>query len=146
MPFVSVTRLRLRSVRFLPKFVVYTLGANRQVARSAGFLGGRLQADRRWTFWTLTCWDSQQDMRAYITTGDHMRAMPHLLEWCDEASLAHWVQPDAALPSWADAEDRMRREGRPSKVFHPSPHHADLSFARARPYGGGPIEPAEPKP
>ncbi|WP_299646173.1 hypothetical protein [uncultured Jannaschia sp.] len=52
--------------------------------------------------------------------------MPKLARWCDQASVVHWTA-DAA-PDWAEAERRMRREGRPSKVRHPSPRHAELAF------------------
>jgi hypothetical protein len=46
--------------------------------------------------------------------------MRKLLEWCDEAALVHWTQEDDELPSWTEAHRRMLREGRPSKVNHPS--------------------------
>ena len=139
MTFISLTRLRIRSIRFLPLFVLHTLGTLRQIRKSPGFLHGALLPDRRWTFWTLTAWESQEDMRRYMTTGSHKTAMPHLLDWCDEASVAHWEQPDSPLPSWEEADKRMREQGRASKVRHPSPQHAGLTYAPPRTSGGVPI-------
>jgi hypothetical protein len=92
-------------------------------------MAGSLLADRRLTFWTLTAWASEEDMRRYMMAGAHKKAMPHLMNWCDEACVAHWTQDEDTLPSWVEADRRMRAEGRVSKVNHPSPHHADLSYA-----------------
>ena len=141
MAFVSLTRLRIRSIRFLPAFIVHTLRSLRQVKRSAGFKGGGLLPDRRWTFWTMTAWDSQASMRAYMTTGSHKQAMPKLMRWCDEASVAHWEQDEITLPSWTEADQRMRATGRVSKVLHPSAEHAGLRYREPRTIGGGPIKP-----
>lgn len=71
-------------------------------------------------------------MRAYITGGSHLKAMPKLLDWCDEASIVHWTQDDDAIPDWSTAARRMRVEGRPSKVRYPAPNHAELDFAAPR--------------
>jgi heme-degrading monooxygenase HmoA len=139
MAFVSLTRLRVRSVRFLPLFAMHAIRSNRQVQRAPGFLAGSLLPDRKWTFWTMTAWDSEAAMRAYMIGGAHKRAMPHLMHWCDEASVAHWTQPDVALPPWEEADARMRTAGRASKVNHPSPHHADLSYEAPRTSGAAPI-------
>jgi hypothetical protein len=132
MIFVSLTRLRVRSFRFVPRFVLHTLRSVRQVKKAPGFHRGALLADRSWTFWTLTAWDAQESMRQFMTTGSHSRAMPHLLDWCDEASVAHWSQPETTLPSWTEADKRMREGGRASKVRNPSPDHATLSFGTPR--------------
>ena len=142
MPFVSLTRLRIRSIRFLPFFAFHTLRSTRQVRHAPGFLTGALLPDRNFAFWTLTAWDSQQSMRNYMLNGSHKTAMTHLLHWCDEASVAHWEQPTATLPSWLEADQRMRSTGRISKVHHPSPNHANLTYATPRTTGGGPINPA----
>jgi hypothetical protein len=142
MPHVSLTRLRIRSVRFLPAFGVHTTLAIRQIRRAPGFLTGALLPDRDWTFWTMTAWDSQDAMRQYMINGSHKRAMPHLLHWCDEASVAHWDQPDAVLPPWTEADRLMRTTGRISKVHRPSPNHATLQYREPRTTGGGPISPA----
>jgi hypothetical protein len=48
-------------------------------------------------------------------------AMRRLPEWCDEASVAHWLQDSAEPPDWPTIHRRMQREGRRSKVKHPSP-------------------------
>ncbi len=132
MPFVSVTRLRIRLIRFLPSFALYTHRAVRQVEASSGFQGGGFLADRDWTFWTMTAWDTQESMRNYLTTGSHRAGMPRLLDWCDEASVVHWDQPEASLPSWTDADQKMRAIGRISKVRNPSPRHATLTYREPR--------------
>jgi hypothetical protein len=139
MTFVSLTRLRIRSVRFLPLFVPHTLRSIQQIKTAPGFQDGALLADRDWTFWTLTAWDSQQSMRAYMTIGSHKKAMPHLMHWCDEASVAHWEQETSVLPLWTEADRRMRKTGLASKVLHPSVNHAALNYREPRTTRGGPI-------
>jgi hypothetical protein len=140
--FVSITRLRIRSVGFLPFFALYTQRSVGQVRRAAGFQGGSLLADRSWTFWTMTTWDSRESMRTYMTDGAHRSAMPHLLDWCDEASVVHWDRLEEGLPTWGEADRRMRESGRTSKVLHPSPDHAGLNYREPRVTTGGPITPA----
>jgi hypothetical protein len=139
MIFVSLTRLRIRSIRFMPLFAIHAFRSRRQVSRAPGFQSGELLADRSWTFWTMTAWDSEESMRAYMTTGAHKKAMPHLLDWCDEASVARWSQPESTLPSWTEADKRMRESGRASKVRHPSPQHASLTYRPPRTTSGGTI-------
>ncbi len=128
MPFISITRLRVRSIRFLPAFALYTYRSLQQVKNSPGFQGGNVLPDRKWAFWTMTAWDSQESMRRFMTTGPHKSAMPRLLHWCDEASVVHWEQPETALPSWTEADQRMRTSGRALQGAKPQPptRHLDL--------------------
>ncbi len=142
MPFISVTRLRLRSVRFLPAFALHTSRSLRQVRAAPGFRGGSLLADRGWTFWTMTAWDRREDMRGYMMAGPHRVAMPYLMDWCDEAAVTHWDQPDDPLPSWPEADRRLRESGRASKVRRPGPDHAGLTFRKPRLTLAGPINPS----
>ena len=100
MAFVSITRLRIRSTRFIPQFFIHTVQTRRQTKRASGFLGGSFLADRKRTFSTMTLWRDQGDMRAYITSGAHLKAMPKLLDWCDEASVLHWTQDQLIAPDW----------------------------------------------
>ncbi len=133
MPFVSVTRLRVRSWRYIPQFVWHALKTARQAERTDGFVGGKVLREARNTFWTLTAWEDEAKMRAYRNGGAHRAVMPRLLEWCDEASVAHWNQDDAGLPDWLEAHRRMSLEGRASKVKHPSPAQESNQIATPRP-------------
>jgi heme-degrading monooxygenase HmoA len=121
MIFVSVTRLRVRSLFVLPQFVWRAFQSVRQTERSPGFLTGRVLRETRNTFWTITAWNGAEAMNAFRVSGAHRAAMPSLIDWCDEASVMHWMQETAQLPSWAEAHRRMVAEGRQSKVGHPSP-------------------------
>ena len=134
-PWISLTRLRLRSPRFLPAFAWRAYRSGRQARQAAGYRDGAVLADRRLTFWTLTAWSDEAAMRAYVLAGDHRAAMAKLMHWCDEASVAHWRAP--ALPDWHEADRRMRAEGRPSRVRHPSPAHAALAYDPPRTSGSG---------
>ncbi len=142
MPFVSITRLRIRSVRFLPFFAFHTMRSLNQVKRAQGFRGGSVLPDRSWTFWTMTIWDDPESMRRFMTAGAHRAAMPHLLDWCDEASVVHWDHSEEALPSWNEADRRMRESGRASKVRFPSFAHATLNYRPPRVTGAASIRPA----
>jgi hypothetical protein len=143
MPIISVTRLHLRSLRYLPAFAWYTLQAARQVRKATGFLGGQLAGDPLSGLWTLTAWADEAAMRNFRNAGSHRRAMPKLLNWCDEASVVHWSQDTAAVPSLAEALRRMQTEGQVSKVSHPSPDHASRRIAPGAraPLSGPPLRP-----
>jgi hypothetical protein len=121
MALVSVTRLRVRSARYLLAFLWKALKTARQAQRTSGFLGGRLLRESNGAFWTVTAWEDGAAMNVFRTQGAHGGVMPKLLDWCDEASVVHWSQMTDALPSWQEAHYRMMKEGRPSKVKHPSP-------------------------
>jgi len=136
--FASVTRLRVRSIRYLPAFLLHTVQTIRQVLRAAGFFGGRLLVDSHHTFWTLTVWESEQAMKAFRGSGQHARVMPRLAEWCDEASYAHWISisdsnfKDAFVPTWPEAFEHLVSEGRLSRVAHPSRDHEARHFPKPR--------------
>jgi hypothetical protein len=123
MPFLSVTRLRIRGVWYLPAFLWYTFRSYRQAKRAPGCLRVTTYADANRAFWTLTAWTDEASMKNFMLSGAHRKAMPKLLEWCDEAFVAHWNQDSVDLPSWTEAHRQMLERGRPSKVNHPSPAH-----------------------
>ena len=128
MPIVSITRLRVRSWRYLPAFAVQTLRIARQAAKADGNLAVALLRDSRNAFWTGTSWSSEGAMKAFMHATPHGPTMRKLLNWCDEAALVHWTQAGAALPSWDEAHRRIQQEGRPSKVNYPSAAHTAHAF------------------
>ena len=92
MPFVSITRLRLRSWKYLPGLYVETARAALQALRAGGNLSLSTLRDTNNVYWTRTVWTDEAAMRAYMTSGAHRAAMPKFLQWCDEAAVAHWTQ------------------------------------------------------
>jgi len=128
MPVVSITRIRVRSWSYVPAFYFQTLRIARQAARAEGSLAVTLLRDHRNTFWTRTIWSSEDSMKAFMRAKPHGPTMRKLLEWCDEGALVSWTQAGADLPSWEEAHERIQREGRPSKVHHPSAAHAAHAF------------------
>jgi hypothetical protein len=84
-------------------------------------------------YWTLTAWDGESAMNQFRTAAAHKAAMPKLLNFCDEASVVHWSQETAELPSWEESHRRMVMEGRSSKVNHPSPDQLAHQFPPPQP-------------
>jgi hypothetical protein len=140
--FVSVTRLHVRKWRFLPSFVIYALRSRRQAENGVGFLGGRFATEFPFGFWTITVWADEQAMRRFRNAGDHLKAMPRLLDWCDEASYTHWQKDDSAIPTATVAFERLRDIGKLSKVRHPSAAHTSGQTApRGEPKPGPELRP-----
>jgi hypothetical protein len=120
MAFISITRLRVRSWRFLPGFFWQAMRSGRQAKATPGNLGVTVLREPGNVYWTRTAWESEGAMREFMVAGAHGRAMRSLLEWCDEAAVAHWTQENAEMPSWKVAHEKLVGIGRLSKVKHPS--------------------------
>jgi hypothetical protein len=88
MPLVSVTRLRVRSWRYLPGFLVQSIRSARQAERASGSLAVSILRDADWAFWTRTVWRDEAAMRAFMQSGVHRRVMARLPDcamrprWC----------------------------------------------------------------
>jgi heme-degrading monooxygenase HmoA len=137
MPFVSITRLRVRRWRYLPGFLIQSIRAARQAKRAPGSLSVSVLRDADRAFWTRTVWRDEAAMRSFMRSGVHRRIMARLPEWCDEAALVHWVQDGEAAPSWAEAHRRLQEEGRRSRVNHPT--EAQRQFEIQEPRTGGAV-------
>jgi hypothetical protein len=121
--FVSITRLRVRSWRYMPAFFVQSLRSAWQAKSEIGCLAVAVLRDTGNAFWTQTVWENEDAMRSFMLSGVHQRGMHRLREWCDEASVVHWHQESPQPPSWDEAHQYMQRDGRPSMVNHPSLAH-----------------------
>jgi hypothetical protein len=120
MPLVSITRLRVRSLRYLPAFLLGSLRSAREAKNASGNLAVAVLSDAHLAFWTRTLWADERSMRAFMLAPAHRAVMPKLLRWCDEAAVTHWLQETLEAPSWPDVYRRLQQEGRTSKVDHPS--------------------------
>ncbi len=123
MALVSITRLRLRSFIYELPFIWHAVRSRLQAARADGHLAMDLRRSGDGVYWTMTLWRDIAAMRAFMGSGAHRRAMPKLMHWCDEASVAHWESDETTLPGWDEGKARLAREGRLSKLLNPSPLH-----------------------
>jgi hypothetical protein len=83
-----------------------------------------VRREKALVFWTRTAWTDLAAMRAFMGSGAHRTVMPKLLDWCDEASLVHFENETGTIPDWGEAAIKVRDNGRPSRVRHPSTAHA----------------------
>lgn len=103
-----------------------------QLIKTAGFLGGRELIDKHLTFWTLTMWESDANMRDFRNSSPHRKAMQKLPIWCDEASYIHWIQEEPKLPEWKFISGKMSTEGKISKVRNPSGNQITKNYAEIK--------------
>jgi hypothetical protein len=94
-----------------------------QARRATGNLAVTLLREADNTFWTRSLWADEAAMKSFMVSGLHRRVMPKLLNWCDEASVARWTQDALQPPAWDEVHRRMQRDGRASRVNHPSEAH-----------------------
>jgi hypothetical protein len=130
--FVSPTRLRVRSWRYLPFFLIQALRSAWQAKSAEGVLFVSVLRETRNTFWTRTVWTDEQSMKRFMLSGPHGRVMRRLMEWCDEAAVAHWIQDSAEPPAWQEVHIKLQQLGRLSKVNHPSEAQRENRFPPPR--------------
>ena len=118
---VSITRLRVRSIFYLPLFLLHAMRTTMQAQKSEGIAGVETRFEKNNVVWTKTVWNDETQMKKYRGSGAHQIAMRMLSEMCSEASVARWQQEGTELPTWEEAHRRMLTEGKLSKVKHPSP-------------------------
>jgi hypothetical protein len=130
MVFVSATRLHLRSWWYFPRFGYYAWRSAAQARKADGNLHVGLNGDSKGGHWTCTIWRDEAAMRAFMMSGAHAKAMPHLMEMADESFVVHWTQESAAPPSWPEISSRMKELGRASRLRHPSAAHERFEVAQ----------------
>lgn len=129
MAVISVTRLRLRSLDYLPDFIEYADLAYNQAKQAPGNIHTITRSQTETAYWTLTAWDNEASMKTYMMADAHREAMPKLVEWSDEASFVHWNQDSSELPSWDIAEQRMTEHGKFGPLKYPSEAHLQNQFS-----------------
>ncbi len=128
MPFVSVTRLRVKSIFFLIPFMRANEASVKEIKASVGLLKGKELIDKKLTFWTITIWENEESMKGFRGSLSHRNAMQYLPKWCDEASYHHWVQEDNVFPTWDTVSEKLYSQGRLSKVRNPSKAQVENQF------------------
>jgi len=120
MPFISVTRLRVKSLFYIIPFMRANEASVKELKVSKGLLKGKELMDKKLTFWTITLWEDEASMKGFRGSSPHRHAMQQLPKWCNEASYHHWVQESNEFPTWNTIAEKLFAEGKLSKVRNPS--------------------------
>jgi len=140
---VSITRLRVRSLWYMPLFLLHAMRTALQAQRAAGIVQVETRFEKSYVVWTKTVWQDEALMKQYRGSGAHQAAMRLLSELCSEASYARWQQADPNPPTWEAAHRRLLGEGKLSKVKYPSQAQAAglLAPEKMRPGFNPPLPP-----
>ncbi|OGO37125.1 MAG: hypothetical protein A2W35_07305 [Chloroflexi bacterium RBG_16_57_11] len=120
---VSITRLRVRSIFYMPLFMLNAIRSGTQAQKAQGFQDFATRIEAWDTHWTKTVWSQEDSMKRFRSSGAHKFAMRILSEICSEASYTRWQQETPEPPAWEEAQRRMLAQGILSKVKHPSAFH-----------------------
>jgi hypothetical protein len=106
---ILLTTLPVRRLSKLPRFLGYTRRIQKQLDdRPAGLIGYSLLAKPlRSRYWTLSAWEDEQALRAFIRQPPHVDAMRDLPQVLAGFTTVRWTVPGAQLPpDWDDAMAR----------------------------------------
>jgi hypothetical protein len=106
---VMLSYLPLARFRKLPAFFRYVQAIRTQLRSTQGVVGYSLLARiLQLRFWTLSAWQDDAALRAFVRANPHLAVMSALRGHMGETRFIQWRVKGAALPpSWADAMARF---------------------------------------
>ncbi|MEY9838023.1 DUF3291 domain-containing protein [Streptacidiphilus sp. EB103A] len=110
--FVMASRFEVRSAKDVPRFILKSLSAWRQVRSAPGALGASLIAQPlRRTFFTLSAWEGRDALYAFAGTEPHRSIMSGLRSTMRDSTFTFWELPVEELPlTWVDAKRRLAEQ------------------------------------
>jgi hypothetical protein len=131
MAFLSMTRLRVKSIWLLPKFILENSGVINQLRSSKGFKAGKTLLDPSLAAWTVTLWENEAAMRAFFGSGAHRASLPKLSFYADEASSGHMDFAETELPDWNFVYEKLSTIGKFTiPLQSPSQNHINQIIKR----------------
>ena len=100
--------------------MIHASRSRKQAAAAQGCIGVLTRKTAGLSFWTLSLWESEASLRAFLASDPHRASMPKLFPWCDEAATTHWPVDTRQLPEWEVATARLLENGRLLRVRFPS--------------------------
>ncbi len=120
---LSITRLRVRSIWFMPRFGWYAFNSERQARKAKGIISVKVFPDKNRTFWTCSIWQDEKCMLDYMRSGNHKKAMPFLQICADEARTGNVQVSSTEFPSYDELIEMLVKFGKPSKLKYPNERH-----------------------
>lgn len=112
---VQASVLRLRRLRDVPAFMAAALRLQGTFDDSPGGIGMSLRAaPLRCTFWTLSHWRSDADLRGFVAHPAHLNLMRRFRPAMRSSNFITWHTTDDRPPTWNDAALRLTADGQPT--------------------------------
>lgn len=91
-----------------PTMIFHTRRVVAQLQQTPGLIGFAMRArPLNAEFWTLSVWDHDMALQAFIETGAHATAMRAMTPWMGETRFIRWKLRGVDVPPrWQDAFDR----------------------------------------
>jgi len=113
---VQASVLRLRKLRDVPAFMAAALRLRTAFATSPGAIEMSLRAaPLRRTFWTLSHWRSDADLRGFVLHPAHLALMRRFRPTMRSSNFVTWHTTDDLPPTWNDAARRLPTDGQPTQ-------------------------------
>ena len=105
-----LTYLPVKKYRTIPRFLSYAKRVEAQLAETKGIIGYSLRAKfLQRSFWTLSLWESEEALQAFVYEGFHTGVMKVLISDMGATNFVRWkIKGSACPPSW---EEALRRRG-----------------------------------
>ena len=110
--------LPLKRYRSLPRFFSYTFRIVRQLRESRGLIGYSMEMKLlRRRFWTLSAWESEEALQAFVDRLPHAETMRALASQMGPTAFIRWRVEASEIPlTWAAARERERQDGKSPTV------------------------------
>lgn len=105
--YVSITGLRVKSIFHYPRFYWLAITAMSQAQGSAGLIRAEARTING-VHHTLSIWENESSMRAFLLTGAHLQAM-RAFKHIATGKTVGYVTTD--WPDWSKVHDIWLREG-----------------------------------
>jgi hypothetical protein len=106
------SRLEVAAHKDVPRFFWKSFAAWGQVRHAPGAVGASLIAQPlKRTFWTLSAWESRDDLYTYAGIEPHRSIMTGLRSVMSGSTFVFWEVPVEGLPiSWDEARRRLAEQ------------------------------------
>ncbi len=103
--FISVTKISLKNIFFIVRFMRHNAKIFKQIGEAKGNLSFATSIQNPLVYWTFTTWDSKESMMQFRNNGAHKDAMKEVRNITKEAISGHWESEQK--PSWKEAKVGM---------------------------------------
>ena len=101
----SVTRIRLKSIFKLPKFIFTSNSIFKQAKNAPGNKGVKARS-KGLEFYTLTIWDEERSMMDFMLNGHHKEAMKAVRKFSNDFGSSRWSVTE--MPPWDEAFEQLK--------------------------------------